>query len=72
MTTKPKNLSPERLKVKVLAICEDANSLGDLISELAPQARDPKEALRLAAKAHEIAVLAVGPALWGRAFEAKP
>jgi hypothetical protein len=32
---------------------------------------NPKQALLLAARAHEIAVLAVGPQLFGRAFRDK-
>ena len=58
-----------QLRHKVLAICEDANALGDLISELAAEARDPKQALLLAAKAHEIAIEVVGPQLFGRVFK---
>ena len=33
---------------------------------LPPEARESEEALLLAAKAHELLVLAVGPLLWGR------
>jgi ABC transporter substrate binding protein len=46
-------------------ICDDANSLGDLISEFAG---DPKQALALAACAHEIAVLLLGSTIFGRVF----
>jgi hypothetical protein len=52
----------------VLAIM-DANALGDMIAEIAPEAREPKEALLLAAETHELVVLAVGPLLWGRTFQ---
>jgi hypothetical protein len=45
--------------------------LGDLISELAPYAREPREALRLAAKAHEVAIIAVGPKIFGCVFQAE-
>jgi hypothetical protein len=65
---KPTRLTPERLRRKVLMLCEDANALGDLIQELASEARDPQQAVSLAAKAHEIAVLAIGPTLFGHAF----
>ena len=47
----------------------DANALGDMIPEIAPEAREPKEALLLAAETHELVVLAVGPLLWGRTFQ---
>ena len=50
-----------RLMRWVLAICTDANSVGDMIAEIAPEAGEPKETLLLAAKAHELLVLAVGP-----------
>ena len=33
-------LSPTRLRRKVLALCAEANYVGDLISELAHEARD--------------------------------
>jgi hypothetical protein len=32
-----------------------------MIAEIAPEAREPKEALLLAAETHELVVLAVGP-----------
>ncbi len=67
-TTPRRSLSPERVREKVLAICEEANYLGDLLSELAPYARNPQDALLLAAKAHEIAVFAIGPNLFGHVF----
>jgi hypothetical protein len=67
-TKKPTQLTPEILRRKVVMLCEDANALGDLIKELSPEARDPHQALSLAAKAHEIAVLAIGPTLFGHAF----
>jgi hypothetical protein len=34
----------------------DANRVGDMIAEIAPEARESKEALLLAAKAHELLV----------------
>jgi hypothetical protein len=37
---------------------------------LAPYARDPKDALALASRAHEIAIHAIGPNLWGHVFAA--
>jgi hypothetical protein len=49
-------------------ICDDANSLGDLISEFAGETWDPKQALALAACAHEIAVLLLGSTIFGRVF----
>ena len=67
-TKKLTRLTPERLRRKVVMLCEDANALGDLIQELASEARDPDQAVSLAAKAHEIAVLAIGPTLFGHAF----
>jgi hypothetical protein len=67
-TKKPTRLTPERLRRKVVMLCEDANALGDVIKELSSEARDPHRALSLAAKAHEIAVLSVGPTLFGHAF----
>jgi hypothetical protein len=48
----------------VLAIM-DANALGDMIAEIAPEARERKEALLLAAETHELVVLAVGPFVVG-------
>jgi hypothetical protein len=62
-------IARDRIRRKLLALCEDANALGDCISELAPTASHPHEALLLAARAYKIAVLAVGPGLWGYLFE---
>jgi hypothetical protein len=59
-------LTVGRLMRWVQAICTDANSVGDMIAEIAPEAGEPKETLLLAAKAHELLVLAVGPLLWSR------
>ena len=41
-------LSPTRLRRKVLALCAEANYVGDIISELAHEARDQQQALLLA------------------------
>src|SRR6516164_8481876 len=40
-------LSPTRLRRKVLALCAEANYVGDLISELADEARDQQKVLLL-------------------------
>jgi hypothetical protein len=66
---RPPKVSTTRLRHRILAICEDANALGDLISEIAHEAKNPTEALLLAAKAHEIAILAVGPQVFGKVFK---
>jgi hypothetical protein len=62
-------MSDARLRHKVLDLCAVANDLGDMISELASEAKDPKRALLLAARAHEIALEAVGPLIFGRVFQ---
>jgi hypothetical protein len=46
-------LSPTRLRRKVLALCAEANYVGDLISELAHEARDQQQALLLAGQRTE-------------------
>jgi hypothetical protein len=61
-------LSPTRLRRKVLALCAEANYVGDLISELAHEARDQQKALLLAGRAHRIAVEAVSPEIFGQVF----
>jgi len=62
-------LSPTRLRRKVLALCAEANYVGDLISELAHEARD-QQALLLAGRAHRIAIEAVSPEIFGHVFAA--
>jgi len=62
-TMRPARCRPHRPQSS--DICDDANSLGDLISEFAG---DPKQALALAACAHEIAVLLLGSTIFGRVF----
>ena len=47
-------LSPTRLRRKVLALCAEANYVGDLISELAHEARDQQQALLLAGRVHRM------------------
>jgi hypothetical protein len=61
-------LSPTRLRRKVLALCAEANYVGDLISELAHEARDQQKALLLAGRAHRIAIEAVSPEIFGHVF----
>jgi hypothetical protein len=68
MSTATRSLSPERIRTKLLAICEEANYVADLISELAPYAHNPHDALLLSAKAREIAVFAIGPNLFAHVF----
>src|SRR5262245_24757489 len=63
-------LSPTRLRRKVLALCAEANYVGDLISELAHEARDQQQALLLAGRAHRIAIEAVSPEIFGHVFAA--
>src|SRR5262245_26417311 len=63
-------LSPTRLRRKVLALCAEANYVGDLISELAHEARDQQQALLLAGRAHRIATEAVSPEIFGHVFAA--
>ena len=61
-------LSPTRLRRKVLALCAEANYVGDLISELAHEARDQQQALLLAGRAHRISIEAVSPEIFGHVF----
>src|SRR5215510_7525650 len=63
-------LSPTRLRRKVLALCAEANYVGDLISELAHEARDQQQALLLAGRAHRIAIEVVSPEIFGHVFAA--
>jgi hypothetical protein len=63
-------LSPTRLRRKVLALCAEANYVGDLISELADEAGDQQQALLLAGRAHRIAIEAVSPKIFGHVFAA--
>jgi hypothetical protein len=63
-----KRVSTEQLRERVLSVCCEANHLGEIIQDLAGEAGDPTAALLLAARAHELAILAVGPQLWGRVF----
>ena len=63
-------LSPTRLRRKVLALCAEANYVGDIISELAHEARDQQQALLLAGRAHRIAIEAVSPEIFGHVFAA--
>src|SRR5262249_6888120 len=51
---------------KVLALCAEANYVGDIISELAHEARDQQQALLLAGRAHRIAIEAVSPEIFGQ------
>jgi hypothetical protein len=64
------SLSKRRLKRKVLHVAADANFLSDEIAALANQAKSPRQALQLAARAHQIAIDAVGPDLFGHVFQA--
>jgi hypothetical protein len=64
------SLSKRRLKQKVLHVAADANFLSDEIAALANQAKNSRQALRLAARAHQIAIDAVGPDLFGHVFQA--
>src|SRR5260370_13051428 len=63
-------LSTQRLKRKVLHVCSDARFLGDEIVRLVNEAKDPRQALQLAARAHQIAVEAVSPKIFGHGFPA--
>ena len=63
-------LSTQRLKRKVLHVCSDARFLGDEIVTLANEAKDPRQALQLAARAHQIAIEAVSPKIFGHFFAA--
>ena len=63
-------LSPTRVRRKVLALCAEANYVGDIISELAHEARDQQQALLLAGRAHRIAIEAVSPEIFGHVFAA--
>jgi hypothetical protein len=63
-------LSTQRLKRKVLYVCSDARFLGDEIVRLANEAKDPRQALQLAERAHQIAIEAVSPKIFGHAFAA--
>jgi len=47
-------LSTQRLKRKVLYVCSDARFLGDEIVRLANEAKDPRQALQLAARAQNL------------------
>jgi hypothetical protein len=53
----------------VLPLCSHANALADDIKHLAHTARDEHAALLLAAKASEIAIIAISGDLWGWLFQ---
>jgi hypothetical protein len=52
-----RKIPSEQLRRKVLLLCSDANALADDIKHLAHTAHDEHQALLLAAKASEIAML---------------
>ena len=64
-----KRIPSEQLRRKVLLLCSDANALADDIKHLAHTAHDEHQALLLAAKASEIAIIAISQDLWGWLFQ---
>src|SRR5262249_25341820 len=67
-----KRIPSEHLRRKVLLLCEDANALADDIKHLAHTAQDEHQALLLAAKASEIAIIAISQDLWGSSGATTP
>jgi hypothetical protein len=65
-------ISSSQLKRKITLLCGDAPALADDIKALAHTAHDENQALLLAMKASEIALVAISGDLWGYLFRDAP